>query len=150
MDLGFSGAYHLWISTQFRDGTSLACPNPWTGIIYNGTPHTPLDARAEATGPQRARLHWKPDIFGVWHYQILVYKTDVGWVETRGPGGAALWHFVDYPGNIYSPGTANFREGWAELALPAAGSYWLFIRAAGWKPPHPAGEFAKAFVTVKA
>ncbi|MCX7012890.1 MAG: hypothetical protein NTW86_10100 [Candidatus Sumerlaeota bacterium] len=145
IDLGLSGAYHVWISAQYSDGAVRACPNPWTGALLDAPPHTPREAWAEPLGGRRFRLRWKPDLFGVWQYQILAWKTDAGWVLTQGPGGNALWHFVDYGEQAPAKGSASFREGWANLTLPAAGSYWIFIRGVGWRPPHPAGEFAGAF-----
>ncbi|MCX7014789.1 MAG: DUF1565 domain-containing protein [Candidatus Sumerlaeota bacterium] len=148
MGLGFSGAYHVWISSQYPDGYWTACQNPWTGIIYSGTPHTPLNVTVENRGGLDVRLHWKPEIYGTWHDQIIAYKVGDDFVSTAGPSGDQLWHFVDYGGLAYDTSKANFLNGWADFTLPSAGDYWLLIRGVGWLPPYPAGEYGTAFVSV--
>ncbi|MCX7015966.1 MAG: FG-GAP-like repeat-containing protein [Candidatus Sumerlaeota bacterium] len=156
MTLGFSGGYHAWISSQYSY-IWLACNNPWTGIIYSGTPHTPVDVSVESRGGLNVRLHWRPEIYGTWHNQIIVYKVDDAdpekgdFVEVVGPAGNALWHFIDYGALAYPPGSANFLEGWADFTLPGPGSYWFLIRGASWLPPFdpPAtGDYGMALIAV--
>ncbi|MCX7011749.1 MAG: right-handed parallel beta-helix repeat-containing protein [Candidatus Sumerlaeota bacterium] len=148
MDLGLSGAYHVWISSQYFGGYWIACTNPWTGIIYSGTPHTPLNVTVENRGGLNVRLHWKPEIYGTWHDQIIAYKVGDDFVSTAGPSGDQLWHFIDYGALAYDTSKASFLNGWADFTLPSAGDYWLFIRGVGWLPPYPAGEYGTAFVSV--
>ncbi|MCX7015333.1 MAG: hypothetical protein NTW86_22735, partial [Candidatus Sumerlaeota bacterium] len=151
IDLGFSGGYHIWIANQYGDGTCFFCPNPWTGIQYGGVPHTPADVSVEDFGARHVRLRWRPEIYGTWHWQIIVYQEGVGFVPVDGPNANALWHFIDYGGQAYTPGQADFFGGTADFALPADGVYWLYIRAAGWLPPYDpptTGAFATASISV--
>ncbi|MCX7013971.1 MAG: right-handed parallel beta-helix repeat-containing protein [Candidatus Sumerlaeota bacterium] len=147
VSLGMSGAYHAWISALYAGGDWRVCDNPWTGILYAGTPNTPRDAWAESLGGGRARLHWRPEIYGTWHNQIAAYHVQSTWVETQGPSGFGLWHFVDYGGMGYQAGKADFFAGWADFSSLAAGDYWFFIRGMAWDAT-TGGEFAAAGVHV--
>ncbi|MCX7015471.1 MAG: right-handed parallel beta-helix repeat-containing protein [Candidatus Sumerlaeota bacterium] len=148
MDLGFTGAYHVWISSQYLDGYWVACVNPWTGILYSGTPHTPVVMSVEKRGGLNVRLHWTPEIYGTWHNQIIAYKVGEGFPAVIGPSGNQQWHFIDYGALAYDTSKASFLNGWADFTLPSAGDYWLLIRGVGWLPPYPAGEYGTAFVSV--
>jgi len=145
LELRNSGAYHLWISSQFFGGEWFACVNPWTGIVYSGTPHTPLDAQAVDLGGQIVRLSWRPDFYGTWHNQIIAWSVDANdWVALDGPWHLSMWQFVFYP-------NADFLSGTVDLTVPAPGAYWFLVRGASWLPPYnpPAtGEFASAYVEV--
>ncbi|MCX7016665.1 MAG: formylglycine-generating enzyme family protein [Candidatus Sumerlaeota bacterium] len=149
IDTGASGAYFVWIANQYASGGVYCCANPWIGILYSGAPHAPLGALAQLKGgTPNVRLHWKPDPYGTWHYQIIVYRMeDANFVASAGPGGTSLWHFVDYGQVGYSPGEADFFQGWADFSLPP-GSYWFFIRGVGWLSPFPAGDYATAHIAV--
>ncbi|MCX7012549.1 MAG: hypothetical protein NTW86_08305 [Candidatus Sumerlaeota bacterium] len=155
-DLGVvqSGAYFAWISSQHFSPQYLwlPCANPWVGILYSGTPHTPADVSAEDRGGGIARLHWRPEIYGTWHDQIIVYKVGPEWIPTNGPSGdGLLWHFIDYGGGGFQAGRANFFEGWADFILPGPGDYFFYIRGASWLPPYApptTGEFATAFLSI--
>ncbi|MCX7011801.1 MAG: formylglycine-generating enzyme family protein [Candidatus Sumerlaeota bacterium] len=149
MALGSSGAYFVWISNQYGDGW-YACGNPWAGILYSGTPHGPSGVvTTRQLGAKNVRLHWKPDLYGTWRYQIIVFKAGVGYIVTDGPGGVSEWHAVDYGGTAYSAGQASFSEGWADFTL-GAGTYWFYIAAQGWQAPYPLSQFATAPATVLA
>ncbi|MCX7015890.1 MAG: right-handed parallel beta-helix repeat-containing protein [Candidatus Sumerlaeota bacterium] len=148
MDLGYSGAYHVWISSQFFDGYWIPCANPWTGILYSGTPHPPCGASVESLGGVNVRLHWSPEIYGTWHDQIIAYKVGEGFVSTAGPSGNQLWHFIDYGQTAYDTSKASFMNGWADFTLPSAGDYWFLIRGIGWLPPYPAGDCGAGFAHV--
>ncbi|MCX7013010.1 MAG: hypothetical protein NTW86_10710 [Candidatus Sumerlaeota bacterium] len=142
MRVDYSGGYHVWMSNQYYDGDWHACVNPWTGILYGGTPHKPINVLAHDTGGRQARLDWKPDIYGAWHYQIFVYSVDEArWVNTVGPSGDSPWHFVFFL-------SGDFMNGSALFTVPSAGAYWFWIRGAGWLAPYPTGEFATAYVEV--
>ncbi|MCX7015388.1 MAG: hypothetical protein NTW86_23020 [Candidatus Sumerlaeota bacterium] len=140
IDAKFSGAYHAWISSQYPDSTWYACANPWTGILYSGAPHTPIQVSAQDQGNHVARLSWKTDIYGTWRYLMIVYD-GANWINVTGPSGNALWQAVYYPG-------ADFSNGRTDLALPAAGDYTIFIQGQGWLPPYPLGGFGAAGVHV--
>ncbi|MCX7017285.1 MAG: hypothetical protein NTW86_32775 [Candidatus Sumerlaeota bacterium] len=129
-----SGGYHAWISSQYGDGTWFACANPWTGIVYSGTPHTPANVSASDVGTLKARVQWKTDIYGTWHYQIIAFKLGTGWVNTTGPSGNAMWQFIAYP-------STAFLNGRVDLTVPSAGDYVFYIRGAGWWPPYPTGAY---------
>ncbi|MCX7015778.1 MAG: hypothetical protein NTW86_25035 [Candidatus Sumerlaeota bacterium] len=152
LDRGSSGAYHVWLANQYWDGSCWFCPYPWTGIQYSGLPHTPLDVSVEDIHyPRRVQLHWKPENYGTWLWEIIVYRVGVGFIPVQGPSGNALWHFVDYGGVGYTHGQADFLTGTAYFTLPADGNYWFLIRGAGWLPPYDpptTGDFAAAFVSV--
>ncbi|MCX7011048.1 MAG: hypothetical protein NTW86_00525, partial [Candidatus Sumerlaeota bacterium] len=156
--LHFSGGYHVWIASQGLQGEWRECPNPWTGILYSGAPHTPQGVRAQVkekapdgggppNAPRQVELRWKPDIYGTWLYQIIVGRQGRGFVSVDGPGGDALWHFVDYGGDCYRPQAASFKEGWAGFRL-APGEYTFFIKAKGWPAPHAESAFAMASCSV--
>ncbi|OPZ15266.1 MAG: hypothetical protein BWZ10_01771 [candidate division BRC1 bacterium ADurb.BinA364] len=146
LPFGEPGAYHLWISALYGNGAWLPCPNPWTGVLFGGTPKTPEDFWVEPLGQNRVRAHWRPEVYATWHYQLLVYKGDEGWIDVEGPSGFRLWHFVDYPNQAYDPAKASFGNGWADFQLPSAGEYWIAARAIGWIPPYQGGPFASAGV----
>ncbi|MCX7016343.1 MAG: hypothetical protein NTW86_27940 [Candidatus Sumerlaeota bacterium] len=151
IDLGYSGAYHAWISSQYPDGSWYPCPNPWTGLQLGGTPHTPMDVWVEDLGDRRVRLHWRPDPSGTWHWQIIAWYEGGGFIPVDGPSGAALWHLIDYGGTAFAPGQADFFAGWADLTLPSDGAYWLFLRGTSWCPPYDpptTGDYGAAFVYV--
>ncbi|MCX7012769.1 MAG: hypothetical protein NTW86_09465 [Candidatus Sumerlaeota bacterium] len=139
LPLGLTGGYHAWISNQYSNGGWYACGNPWTGILYSGTPHTPRNFTAANLGSHAVRLSWSPEIYGTWHCQVIAYKVGTGWVNTLGPCGDSMWQFVYYP-------LATFLNGSVDLTVPSAGDYWFYLRFAGWLPPYPTGEYATAFV----
>jgi len=99
-------------------------------------------------GGNRVQLHWKPDRYGVWNYQLIAWRDGNGWVRTDGPGGSGYWHVVDYGAQAFAPGTADFQAGWADLTLPEAGDYTIFLRGIGWAPPYLAGDFGAAQISV--
>ncbi|OPZ18620.1 MAG: hypothetical protein BWZ10_01021 [candidate division BRC1 bacterium ADurb.BinA364] len=136
-----SGGYHVWISNQYADGAWYPCANPWTGLIYSGKPHTALNMTAAQIGANQVRVQWKPEIYGTWHWQIIAWRDGAGWVNTTGPSGNSLWQFIFYP-------TAGFLNGQIDLTVPSAGTYTFFMRAAGWLPPHPTGDYATATAPV--
>jgi len=90
---------------------------------------------------------WNPDIFGTWHYQIVAFKiTDLptftgDFVQTQGPLGMSLFHFVDFGQSIFMPGTADFFAGTADFTMPMDGDYIFFIRAVPWLDPFMPGDF---------
>jgi len=141
--LGNAGPYHAWIGNQYSNGDYYACASPWTGLIYSGPPHTPLDVAAQDMGARRVRLTWRTDIYTTWHYQILAYKVDEGWVPISGPSGTQPWQFIMYP-------DAKFLNGSADFVVPKRADYWFWIRGVGWIPPHRESEYAAAFVSVSA
>ena len=97
------------------------------------------------------RLHWKPEIYGTWHWQITVCQVDTGFLPVDGPCGNALWHFIDYGGGAFTAGQADFFAGWADFTLPANGAYWLFLRGASWLGPFDpptTGEYGTAFLSI--
>jgi len=143
VSLNYSGGYHAWISNYYADGAWWPCLNPWTGIIYSGPPHTPLGLSLEIRAPGQARLHWKPEVYGTWHYQIIAFKSGEEFIPIDGPSGYQLWHFIDYAGGIYDHAKASFFEGWADFVLPGPGEYWFFMRGVGWLPPFPSGDWAQ-------
>ncbi|MCX7015603.1 MAG: formylglycine-generating enzyme family protein [Candidatus Sumerlaeota bacterium] len=147
MDLAFTGGYYVWISNQYSGGNWYPCDNPWGGIIYSGKPHTPRNLVAQRQRSANVRLKWKPDLYGTWCYQMIAYKDGEGFIDTLGPGGISLWHFVDYGGAAYGEYEASFSEGWADFWLPW-GTYWFFVCGVGWLPPYPTGDYVWASATV--
>ncbi|MCX7015094.1 MAG: FG-GAP-like repeat-containing protein [Candidatus Sumerlaeota bacterium] len=141
-----SGGYHAWVSNQYYDGGWRPCGNPWTGILYSGKPHTPVGLSVEDRGGGTMRLHWKPEWYGTWHDQIIVYKDGAGWVPTQGPSGTQLWHFVDFGYLGFVVGTADFFAGWGDFHL-SPGTYYFYIRGVGWDGVS-IGDFAVVGVTV--
>jgi len=140
MFLGYSGGYHVWISSQFDDGDWKMCTNPWTGIMYHGIPHTPVDVNVEVSvDNQVANLTWRPDQFGTSQYQIIVYRAGEGFVETTGDDGKSLWHFLSYPNSL---------NGAMDLNLPGSGTYVFFIRGVSWAP-FIEGDHTTATATVE-
>ncbi|MCX7011152.1 MAG: hypothetical protein NTW86_01060, partial [Candidatus Sumerlaeota bacterium] len=153
--LNQTGAYFAWISSLYADWQWYPCPNPWVGIVYSGTPHTPQEVWVEDRGSLNVRLHWRPDVYGSWFQQIVVFQvTSVDpfagdFISVDGPCGQGLWQFIDYGGVVFDHAKASFFEGWADFALPSPGAYWFFIQSAGWLPPYnppTTGPFATAFV----
>ncbi len=141
MRLEYAGAYHLWISSQYADGTWLSGGNPATTILQSGTPHRPLNAKATDRGDKKAQVSWKSDLYGTWSYWILAYNIDTGqWVETLGPQGESLWQYV-------LQGGWDFLTGSTELTVPASGQYFFFIAGMAWDAK-TMGEFASAYVHV--
>ena len=140
LPLFYSGGYYVWISSQYSDDSWFVCNNPWVGILYQGTPHKPIDVSIEQLAPQRLRLHWKPDIFGTWHYQVLTFSLkDGSWVETSGPSGLGLWQFAFFP-------QPNFLNGAMDLWVPRDGGYYLWVRGVAWDGT-TTGEFGVAYGT---
>ncbi|MCX7017227.1 MAG: right-handed parallel beta-helix repeat-containing protein [Candidatus Sumerlaeota bacterium] len=132
-----TGAYHAWISSQWWDGSWRPCLNPWTGIMYSGTPHAPNGAWVEDKGGGVWRLHWKPEIYGTWLDQIAIYQNGVGWIAPLdGPSSAfpqfSPWTFLDYGGLAYDTSKADFFAGWADFALPPGGSFVFFLNFKAW------------------
>ncbi|MCX7012217.1 MAG: VCBS repeat-containing protein [Candidatus Sumerlaeota bacterium] len=147
MPLGQSGGYHLWLGSQFFFNELLLCRNPWTGILYDAAPHSPLQFLATASDivgwpfGRQVDLKWKSDIYGTWQYQLIAYKLDKGWVQTYSlADGNSFWHLATYP-------DSSHLNGQVSLFLPE-GNYWIYLRAIGWVPPYPASAFATAFVSV--
>ncbi len=145
----FSGAYHAWISAQYPDGSLLLSENPFTGIAYSGVPHVPTGVSVEPliTGPRDVRVHWAPEVFGTWHNQIVAFKiTDLAtfagdFVQTDGPLGTSLFHFIDYGQLIFMPGTADFFAGTADFTMLSDGAYVFFIRGVPWLAPFTPGAY---------
>ncbi|MCX7015081.1 MAG: hypothetical protein NTW86_21440 [Candidatus Sumerlaeota bacterium] len=149
MDIGFTGAYFIWITAMYPDGMWYPCYNPAAYPQYSGTPHTPRNLTGSDIGAGYVRLQWDPEIYGTWHYQIIAFREGTGFVPTTGPSGAnQFWHFVDYGGAAYAPGTASFMNGWAELVTPQNGEYWFYLRAVGWPAPNTSGGYALVHVSV--
>ncbi|MCX7014545.1 MAG: hypothetical protein NTW86_18675, partial [Candidatus Sumerlaeota bacterium] len=99
-----------------------------------GTPHTPSDAWSYVHSRSAGtwRLVWDEEIYGTWLVQIIVYQNGVGWIQTDGPSGTSLWHFLDYGGLAYDPAKASFLDGWADFTLPPGGSYVFFLNFRAW------------------
>ncbi|MCX7011107.1 MAG: hypothetical protein NTW86_00830, partial [Candidatus Sumerlaeota bacterium] len=133
LDAHFSGAYHAWISNQYADASVYACSPAWTGIMYSGTPHTPINVTAQDLGGHKARLKWKTDIYGTWRYLAIAHN-GTNFVNVTGPSGNALWQAVYYLDSA-------FMNGQMELTMPAAGNYTFFIQGQGWLSPYPLGDF---------
>ncbi|MCX7015736.1 MAG: hypothetical protein NTW86_24820 [Candidatus Sumerlaeota bacterium] len=100
LNLGSTGAYFAWISNYYANLDWFVCPNPAAFVMYSGIPHKPLNFQVERIG-DKTRLHWSPDIYGVWHWQIIVYEAGAGWTPTQGPCGLALWHFWEHRDRQY-------------------------------------------------
>ena len=148
--LGLSGGYHAWISAQYPDGSLHIATNPWTGIMYSGVPHVPVVNQVQIlNGPARqVRLDWQTDVFGTWHYQIIAFKVtnlspfEGNFVTSDGPSGnPSLFHLVDFGESVFTPGTASFFDGHADLTLPMDGNYVLFIRGVPWLAPNTPGAY---------
>ncbi|MCX7013785.1 MAG: hypothetical protein NTW86_14740 [Candidatus Sumerlaeota bacterium] len=156
LEMDYSGGYHAWVSSQYSDGSWFPCANPWTGIVYSGVPHTPSGLAAEDLGEGQVRLHWKPEIYGTWLEQIIVYKVGEGFITVSGAtnrmygGTFDPWTFVDYSGLAYDTSQADFFAGWADFTLTAPGDYWFFVQGVNWLQPQRVGEFGTAFVSVGA
>ena len=140
LDAHFSGGYHAWISTQYSDPSVYTCTNPWTGILYSGTPHTPINVSAQAQTGHKARLKWKTDIYGTWRY-LMIAHNGTNFVNVTGPSGNAMWQAVYYQDSA-------FTNGQVDLTMPAAGDYTIFIQGQGWLAPYPLGDFGTAVVHV--
>ena len=132
LDVGFSGGYHFWISNDYFANGWYPCNNPATTIIYSGASHTPADVWFEQLGNRRIILHWRPDWYGTWLYEIIAYKVGTGWVVINGPGGHQYWHFLDYGGAAYNHAEGSFWDGWARFTMPSKGDYWVFLGAVSW------------------
>ena len=123
MDLGHSGGYHVWMSSQYSPNGWFVCNNPWTGIIYNGQPHVPANISSQGLGSRRIRIQWKPDWYGTWIYWVIVYKenpSNQGYHLVQGPLGNSYWHYMGY-------GSSQ-----VDLTVPYTGDYWVFLFAHGW------------------
>jgi len=151
-----TGAYHVWNSSLYPDGQWCICENPWTGILFGGTPHAPLNftvAQGEAEQDdtlienREILLGWKPDIFGASVVQIIAYQVGVGWVQTRGADGYGLWHTLSY-GAMGEGHIGNFFKGCANLQVDSQGEFWVFMRTMGWDG-QSASEFVQAYVNVE-
>ncbi|MCX7015160.1 MAG: hypothetical protein NTW86_21840 [Candidatus Sumerlaeota bacterium] len=125
MVLKNTGAYHVWISSQYSNGAVYACANPWTGTVYSGVPHTPLGVTVESLGPQNIRLHWRPEYYGTWLDQAIVYCADEGWVDTKGADGLGQWHFTAYP-------SADFLNGATDFWVHKGGAFTIFLNFKAW------------------
>ncbi|MCX7015701.1 MAG: hypothetical protein NTW86_24640 [Candidatus Sumerlaeota bacterium] len=142
MNLGNTGGYHVWVLAEYPGGVVVPTTTPWTGTVYSGVPHTPLDSTATALAqPLHVALAWKPEIYGTFQYQIIAFRAGTGFVSTIGPEGDSLWHFVTYP-------QTAFFSGSVELTVPSPGDYWFLIRAVGWQSPDQASEYVLPFATV--
>jgi len=152
LPLTFSGGYHFWTSTLYPDMNWFISPNPGTGISYGGVPHQPLDVAVEDRGGGHVRLTWKPEVYGTWHNQIIVFKEGEGFIPVGSPcyqyPEFSPWTFIDYPEYAYDHSQASFFNGWADFTLPGAGDYTFFIRGVGWLPPYLLGEFATGHITL--
>ncbi|MCX7015112.1 MAG: multiheme c-type cytochrome [Candidatus Sumerlaeota bacterium] len=141
LPLGRSGAYHVWVGTQYPDSSFFPTNTPFTGIIYSGMPHEPLNVTAQALPGVKAQLHWAPDIYGTFAYWVIAYQiSSKSFVNTTGPLGSALWQGVAY-------GSSDFTNGTMTLKVPQPGQYVLFIGALAWDF-QTFSEFASANVTV--
>ncbi len=150
LDLAYPGGYHLWVSNLYAD-LSWHVSNPWSGILYSGVPQPILDAAAQDLGGNTARLSWKPNLYGVWHYQIVIYKDGEGFITPTGPSsskGFDPWTFIDYGGAAFDNTLASFAGGWADFGLTGPGQYTFYIRAVGWVPPFQASDFAAVALTL--
>ncbi len=137
----------MWLGSQYFFNELLLCQNPWTGILYDATPHMPLQFLATPSDivgwpfGRQVDLKWRSDWYGTWQYQLIAYKLDQGWVQTYSiPDGAAFWHLATYP-------DSSHLNGQTTLFLPE-GNYWIYLRAIGWVSPYPASSYATAFVSV--
>ncbi len=126
MDIGRTGAYHVWVAGHHWDGSVAFCENPWTGIVYDGKPHRPVDVVAAEADGLEISLNWKPEIYGTFVYWFIAYDRDnKEWAETLGPLGESLWHYVDY-------GSESFMNGSTHLTLPEPNRYWILMAAMAW------------------
>ena len=126
MDLGHSGAYFVWISSQATSGTLYPCGNPAVLQELSGPPHKPLEVQAVKTGDDTVRLSWKPEVYGTWLYWILAYSIDdEKWVVTGGPLGESLWHYVQYGDDDFTTGSTN-------LTVPSQGQYRFLLAGMAW------------------
>ncbi|MCX7016915.1 MAG: hypothetical protein NTW86_30880, partial [Candidatus Sumerlaeota bacterium] len=137
LDVGQTGAYFAWISSQWPDGQWEPCLNPQALIVYSGAPHTPSGAWVEDKGGGVWRLHWNPEIYGTWLDQIAIYQNGVGWIAPLdGPSSAypqfSPWTFLDYGSLAYDLAKGNFFNGWADLTLPPGGSFVFFLNFKAW------------------
>ncbi|OPZ17622.1 MAG: hypothetical protein BWZ10_01167 [candidate division BRC1 bacterium ADurb.BinA364] len=153
LPLIYTGGYHLWTSNLYED-SSWHVSVPWSGIMYSGEQHPLLDVALANQGPNQVQLTWRPDLYGTWYYQILVYKDGAGFVDVvDGPSkflGIDPWTFIDYGENpgAYDPTKANFFQGWANFTLPGPGTYTFFMRSVGWLPPYNTSDWATPVVIV--
>ncbi|MCX7012754.1 MAG: hypothetical protein NTW86_09390 [Candidatus Sumerlaeota bacterium] len=146
VDVGGSGAFHAWISSQMASGSWFPGPIAKTLIVYSGTPHTPTGAWVEDKGGGVWRLHWTPEIYGTWLDQIAIYQNGVGWIAPLdGPSHAfpqfSPWTFLDYGGLAYDLAKGNFFNGWADFTLPLGPTYVFFLNFKAWDAA-TAGPFA--------
>ncbi|MCX7013159.1 MAG: CHRD domain-containing protein [Candidatus Sumerlaeota bacterium] len=150
LPLAFTGGYFAWTGNLYANSDWFVCPNPFIGILYSGVPHTVLDVSVTDLGTSNTvRLSWRPDVYGSWLYEIIVFQGAVGFISVDGPSsglGFDPWTFIDYGGLGYNAAKASFLGGWAEMALPGPGEYWVYIRNVGWLPPYPAGEWVLGHV----
>lgn len=126
MPLGHTGGYYIWIYNYYVNTALYPCNNPWAGIVYSGTPHTPLSFSAVNAGNLAARAQWKPDAYGTWTYWVIAYNLTAGdWAFTQGPLGLSQWHYVLY-------GSQDFFAGSTWLTFPSTGEYVVYLAAVGW------------------
>ena len=154
MNLGHSGGYYVWISSKYSEGWGdwHPCDTPWAGIIYSGSPHTPLGAWPEklTSGRRDVRLHWRADIYGTWYYEIRVYKSGKGYIKTQGPSGSSsLVHYIDYPGMAYDHSKGDFFQGYADFTLPSKGTYTFYLRPLSWESVYGADATPLPSISVK-
>lgn len=126
INLDRSGGYHIWIANQYPGGGFYPCTAPWTGIVYSGKPHAPLNVKASVLYRNDILLEWKPDIFGTWLFWVIAVDPKNGeGVATQGPLGESRWHYV-------ANGSDDFAKGEMNLTFPSHGSYLLYIVGMGW------------------
>ncbi len=139
MNLGNSGGYHVWISNFYLDSSLHPAANPWTGVVKNGKPHTPIDVRVSPVDENLVRIEWEPEIFGTWLYWIITYNLNTeDWVATDGPLGESVWHYVAYGENA-------FTNGQVEIGVPARGEYMFFVAGMAWDGM-TMGDFGTVYV----
>ena len=134
LPLPHSGGYHFWASNLYVDGEWLITQNPISNIIFTGTPHTPANATVQLLENTSVtyRLTWTPDLFGTWLYQIIVLDNATNqFIETNGPSGTSLWHFIDFGAAGYDPTLADFFTAHADFTLPP-GDYTFYLNAKAW------------------
>ena len=121
-----TGAYHIWVFSQDEAGAIYPCQNPWTGIIYGGDPHAPLDFTGQSLGKRQVQLNWKPEMYGTWIYWAIAYDLNTNdWVETEGSQDSNVWQYVSY-------GSDQFNQGTMILTVPAHSSYFFFLFPMSW------------------
>ena len=141
MDLGYTGAYFVWLFAHQLDGTLELAEDPATILMYSGKVHTPANAAATHVSGNTIELKWDPDFYGTWLNWIIVYDAATqSPVATQGPLGNSVWHYVVY-------GTPDFNAGKTQLTTPMNGNYWVFVAGMGWDGA-TWSEFSAPFVRI--